>query len=444
SFYSDSTPDNEIKNEIRYIEILYKKGLFDRCAKILNGSLKQAYRTDNFMSVLELLRWKKNLINEGVYKGDEFANLEKAHLEEKEVTYKIRNLSNYRLLSYYARSLAKETNPNLAGEKMRKKLLNLLNNLLLKSEKKALSYPATVLYFHIKALVYESLSKNTEAFECRKKLIRVMENHPEKVKANIANYIISVYNVLGTCLSLNLFNELEYYIKKLRSIGKAYPAKISENDRLLIFMGSSIFELRMHINLGKFTESFKNLIEIKEGLDRFNKKIVKPDKLHIYYLLAYGYFGMGNINTALKWINKILNDKDVDQNGKLYVKSRIINLIIHYELGNIDLLDYLIKSTYRFLKKNKFGAQDEKIVMEFLKHLPDISSQDELLSLFSDFLKRLRIPRQHKLINDQEFNSVSRFEIQNSFTNSAEFDMVSWLESKISGRRFEDIIKAKN
>jgi tetratricopeptide (TPR) repeat protein len=110
-------------------------------------------------------------------------------------------------------------------------------------------------------------------------------------------------------------------------------------------MGSSIFELKMHISLGKFSKSYKNLTEIEAGLEHFNKKIVNDDKFHIYYLIAYGYFGVGEIEAALKWINKILNDKDVNQGSKLYLKSKIIILIIHYELGNVELLDYLIKST---------------------------------------------------------------------------------------------------
>ena len=443
SFYSASSPDNEIKNQVRHIEILYKKGLFESCSKILNGSLKLAYRTDNFMAILELLRWKKNLINEGVYKGNEFAILEKAHREEKEVISKISNLSNYRLISYHARSLAKGTNPNLTGENIRKELLNILNNPLFMSDKKALSFPATITYYHVLALVYESLSKNFEALECRKQLIRIMESHPETLKINITNYIVSVYNILGTCLNLKYFNELGYYIKKLRTIEKTSPGKVSKNDRLLIFMGSSIFELRMHISRGEFSESCKNLIEIEDGLEQFNKTIVKADKLQCFYLLGYGYFGVGKINEALKWINEILNDNDANQDSKLYIKSRIINLIIHYELGNFELLDYLIKSTYRFLKKNKFSGHDEKIVIEFLKRLPDISSQNQLLNLFTESLEQLKIPQQNNLINSLEFKPVSKFEIQNSFTNSAEFDLVSWLESKISGSRFEDMVKAK-
>src|SRR4030095_12060539 len=73
SFYSGSDTDNDIKNDIRYLEILYEKDLYENCAVILNRAFKQAYRINNFILLLELLKWKKNLINVGLYKGNQYA-----------------------------------------------------------------------------------------------------------------------------------------------------------------------------------------------------------------------------------------------------------------------------------------------------------------------------------------------------------------------------------
>jgi hypothetical protein len=109
--------------------------------------------------------------------------------------YKLRNLSGYRLLTYRAQSIAKGNRTNLSGEKARKEFLNILSSPLLKSEKRALSYPATITYYHVRALVYESLGKNVEALQSRKQLIGVMDSKPEKLKVTISNYIITIYTI---------------------------------------------------------------------------------------------------------------------------------------------------------------------------------------------------------------------------------------------------------
>ena len=443
SFYSMTSPDNEIKNEISYIEILYKKALFQSCAKILDRLLKKAYKRDNFLVILELLKWKKNLIHEGAFKGNDFLNLEKAYNEEQEIIAKIKNLSDYRMLSYRARSLLVGTNPHSSSGDIKKELIEILNHPLLSSEKQALSYPAIVTYFHILANIYDNLRKDYEAFECRKRLINVMEEHSDTFNKNIGNYIVSIYNIIGTCLTLKMYTELEYYIAKLRAQEKAYPGKISNNDRLLTYLGSSVYELRMRIGKGEFSLGVQNLIEIEKGLEEFDKKLIKDDELHFFYLIAYGYFGAGKFDTALIWINKILNDKDIDRNSKLYVKSKIFNLIIHFELENFDLLDYLIRSTYRFFEKNSHLGREEKITVRFLRRLSDDSGRAQLKTSFVEFLRLIKTAPRTSQVKSNESDPGLPLAGQTNFTNLVEFDLESWLESKISGKKFADIIKEK-
>jgi hypothetical protein len=390
------------------------------------------------------LKWKKNIIHEGAFKGNDFANLEKAYNEEQEIIAKIKNLSDYRMLSYRARSLLVGTHPHKSIHEKRRELQKILNNPLLKSEQRALSYPAAVTYFHILANIYDNLRKDYEAFECRKKMISMMEDHPEELQESLTNYVVSVYNILGSSLALRLHAELEHYIGKLRTIEKTYSKKISDSDRLFTSLGSSIYELRMRIGMGEFGMGIENLIEIERELKEFGKNLIKEDKLYFFYLIAYGYFGAGKYDDALVWINRILNDRDVDRNSNLYTKSKILNLIIHYELGNLDLLDYLIRSAHRFFNKHNFSGQEEKIVVQFLRRLPDISPGAQLTSFFEEFLNHLRSGPHTKLTKRRETGTAGSFEIQNNFTSIAEFDFESWLEGKISGKTFADVIKEKH
>ena len=442
SYYSDSVFEDNLRNEISYIEILYKKGLFKNCVRIINRALKKAYDTENFHIILEILRWKKNLINEGVYEGNEFENLNNTHIEETEILNKIKNLSDYRYLSYLARSLIKGTNLKIKKEDAKTELINILNNPLLLLEGNALSSAARINRLHIMAAVNESLDRNAESFEYRKKLLELMEVNIENSGGNVTNYIVSAYNMFSTCLNLRKFAELDFYIGKLGIIEKKYYKKISENDRMLIIMGSSIYKIRMYFIKGEFSKLIKCVNEIEQSLEMFADKIIKPDMFYFYFIISYSYFCTGKFKEAVSWSNKILNDNSADE--KLYIKTKILNMIIHFELGNYDLLDYLLKSAYRMLRKSRYNGFEEIIIMNFIKKLPGVATQTEIKDLFAETLEKLKSIQKFNFRDMHGKYQTEKFEIQNSFTDSAEIDIESWLESKVSGKSFEEVVKQKH
>ena len=56
--------------------------------------------------------------------------------------------------------------------------------------------------------------------------------------------------------------------------------------------------------------------------------------------------------------------------------ARILNLIIHYELGNTVLLDSLLRSTYRYLNKENRLSEIEKKFINFFKEATQPKSKN--------------------------------------------------------------------
>jgi hypothetical protein len=108
--------------------------------------------------------------------------------------------------------------------------------------------------------------------------------------------------------------------------------------------------------------------------------------------------------------------------------ARIFNLILHYELGNSDSLEYFVKSTYRFLLKRNRLYKVESIVLNYLRKNANLFSQREVIESF----KKLR----------EELVPLS----QDPFEKKAfeEFDLLSWLESKIEKKSFGEIVRSKS
>ena len=117
--------------------------------------------------------------------------------------------------------------------------------------------------------------------------------------------------------------------------------------------------------------------EIELGISRFQYKLNKEQTILFYYRISYIYFGSGLHKEALKWVNKILNDNEQILRQDIYSFARIFNLILHYELNNYDLLDYIIKSTSRYLSKTEKNYRSEQVFIKYLKSLSKIQNEKE-------------------------------------------------------------------
>ncbi len=144
-----------------------------------------------------------------------------------------------------------------------------------------------------------------------------------------------------------------------------------------------------------------------------------------YYKIASLYFGAGDYGTAIDYLNKIINWK-VDLRNDLQCYARLLHLIAHYELGNFQLLEYLIKSVYRFMAKMQNLSLVEEEMFKFLRNSFYLSA------------RKLK-PEFEKLLNTIKQFEKSKFETR-AF---AYLDIISWLESKVNDKPVYEIIREK-
>ena len=127
------------------------------------------------------------------------------------------------------------------------------------------------------------------------------------------------------------------------------------------------------------------------------------------------------------WINKILNDNEQTLRQDVYTFSKIFNLIIHYELGNNDLLEYTIKSTSRHLKKTNKDYLAQDSIIKFIKKLIKLDKKEDKLQHFINGKKELE-----NLFKDPNERIVQEY-----------FDFLAWYNSKIDNTPFPEAIKKK-
>ena len=179
--------------------------------------------------------------------------------------------------------------------------------------------------------------------------------------------------------------------------------------------------------LGEFTSGTRIVRGLESELNTFFPKLDKHTILIFYYKIACLYFGASNFRMAVKWLNKIINEKEIELREDIHSFARILRLISYFELGDEELIEYSIRSTYRYLRKKGSLERYSKLIIDFLKNSKHFDTQKKIISAFTELKKEME-----KLLS-------SRYE-KRAFLY---FDIISWLESRIENRAVEKIIKEK-
>ena len=129
----------------------------------------------------------------------------------------------------------------------------------------------------------------------------------------------------------------------------------------------------------------------------------------------------------MKWINKILNDTELDDSEDILSHTHILDLLAHLELKHNEFLAYSLKSTLRFLKSRNRLYAFEKVFLQFVSKRIKCTNNIDAEELWEELYKEL------SAIKDDSFEGLAM----------EYFDFISWAESKIKKTSFIEIVSGK-
>ncbi|MEO6695069.1 MAG: hypothetical protein ABIY50_08540 [Ignavibacteria bacterium] len=418
-FHSERTTSIQINALFNGAMILYKKGLYKEShVQIIKcKNLIRENKADEFLfSVLKLERYLISLINNP---GPGINFIENAK-ELEDAIMKMSNIKEYnelfgKFLIYYKLN-------QIIRSKSTDEKNSLLNSSYLKNENTALTTESQVLYNKFFYNYHLSLSNDEEIYEYSKRMIQIIEENAFHKNEFLNEYISVLSGYLTSLTFLGNYKEGGKAIAKLKEIDKA-SFYIEEIIYTIIYN----FETIKYIRTGNFKEGLKLIPSIEKKIDEFDEKN-KHLKFKFTYSSAYIYFGAGKYEKSIECLNKIFNENQNEIRQDLLTFAHMLNLICHFELNNKDYLFYVIKNTYRVLSKKKSLYKVETAVVNFLRKVPGIVNVKELMPHFIELKDDL-----NKIIRDPYEKIALDY-----------FDFISWLESKIDGREFAEVIKSKS
>ncbi len=418
-FHSEKSKLNELMDILRDVQILYDKSLYKQCRKLLDKAKKIAETYEKHAQILAVLDWEKTLARTSAYADTGEEELLAYYNDYKKTIEEISNINEYWRLATEVFLLRKKKG-EIRNKEDLKRFNQIIKHPLMKSESSALTFLSKTFYLNTKGLYYLTNKDFENLYTYCNKLVAHLESNKNLFKED--NYVSALYNLLLVEIELKRFDEALKTIGKLRSIESD-----SVTMQARIFVTSYDTELNLYLRTGEFDKGLKLVDSIEKGLAAYKDKINKESEVLFDYNIAYLYFGKKDPDNSLKWVNKIINNKELTVRDDIQCFARILNIIIHFELGNYDLIEYIIKSTRRYLSSKNTLNRFELTVLSHIRKLINTKTDKEKSVIYDDWKHEL------KSISG-DFLEIKALEY---------FDFISWIESKTGGRELAVVIRDK-
>ena len=410
----------ELNNHLIHIEILMGKGLYDSCEKIISIAKKKAEVNQKPLHLIQILQFEIFLVSRQKYENKTEQDLLKIFDQISKAKKDYDNVFQYnQIFSSISILTAKYGGQKVQGNP---ELKQIVENPLFQKEEHATSRESLRLFYSANYNYLNSQGKHKDAFKFAIKISDLLEKIPEMKNDPFSYHFNTLSAMVATQLYLGDYSGAEISLNKLKTL------KInSEFLKYRLFYLTSKYELFICVefNYGDGLTLVRK-IERMLSLEQGNNIANKIDRRIIYVQFITILVVFKKFEDASKYINKLLYE--VTLRSEMRTFAKIMNHIIHIELENKEYLESIVRSTYRYLKKENQYYEFEKIWITFIKN------------------KLISSGPKQKLIGDYLWLKDKIIEITNKASHGSiakYFEFIPWIDSKIENRPLIEIIKEK-
>jgi tetratricopeptide (TPR) repeat protein len=257
------------------------------------------------------------------------------------------------------------------------------------------------------------------------KWIDLFDADPFMITVETGHYIKGMHNLLNAHFDLRNFEKFQITLKKFETYASTPVANMHDNFRTHTSIYINGAKLNWYLMTGTFNDGLKELPKIEKDLEEYQLYVDHHRIMVFTYKFATLYFGSGDYDKSIDYLQKIIHG-NTEIRSDLQCYARVLHLMAHYELGNYELMESLTKSVYRFMAKMENLTVVEEEMFRFLRNSFAVS------------------PRQLKPELEKFLDKIKHLESNRYETRSfAYMDIISWTESKVSGKPMHEIIYNK-
>lgn len=416
--------DLQLHEQFDYAHILYKKGLFLQSLKILEKAKEMAKSNHKYNFLTQVISLEKRIETLHItrtmrHRAEELSEEAMEITTRNQMVARLSNLA-LQMYSWYTR------NGHARNEEDEKGVKEFLKKNLPEGiwEEKG---------FYERLYLYQSMGWYAFIrqdflmyYRYTKKWVDLFDAQPIMIRVETGHYIKGLHNLMNAHFDLRNFKEFEVTLQRFEEFAKTPRVQDHDNFRIQAFIYIAHAKINGHFMKGTFKEGLLLVPDIEQQLKKYALFIDTHRIMVMNYKIATLYFGSGDYDTSIDYLQKIIYDH-VDVGIDLQCYARLLHLMAHYELGNDSIIESLTKSVYRFMSKMKNFTVVEEEMFRFLKRSFNLTTRQ---------LK----PELEKFLQKIKHLEKNRFETR-AF---AYLDVISWVESKVYGKPMSVIIHDKN
>lgn len=415
---------SQIREQLDFASILYHKGLYKQSLRILdkakelsiaNEEKNLAYQVVELEKVIESQYITRSINN----RADELS------IQAKELSYLNVIASKLTNLSLQLYSIILKTG-YIKNEAEHIHIKQYFDNRLPKFEMHQVGFREK-LWLYKAYLWYSFLTQDfLNCYKYASKWVQLFYDHPKLINSNPVFFLKGNNYLLESLFFIRRKKRFEKILISFEERIQIAGFPKDQNIEALAFLYLNLHKLNLYFIDGSFEEGLDIIPKMENELKEYVNRIDEHHVMTFYYKFASMYFGSGNNEKCIYYLDKIISNKSLSMREDLLCFSRILNLFAHYEAGYDYHIETLLKSTYKFLLKMNDLQEVQKEMIKFIKNLQNIFPH-EIKKAFRDLHAKL------KTYEDDPYESRAFLYL----------DIISWLESNIQNKSIGDVIKDK-
>jgi hypothetical protein len=422
--HASHLPTLEIHESIDYAQILHHKGFYMQALKQLDKAKQMASKHESIVLQLEIAQLEKSIESQYITRSlptrAEQLTSETVLLENRlEMSVKFSNLSLQLYALYVKVGFVRNEKDYLFVTDFFKTRLPHYTFSKLGFEEKLHLYNAQVWHHYI-------TQDFLRCYRYASKWVDCFTQAPDAQEQYYEMYLKGLHYLQNSVFNLRNAKRLERVVGLLEAETRSSYILDQENTKLLRELYWITGKINTYYLTGSFADGVDFVDEVEDFIAKYEGQLDQHRIMVLYYKVACLYFGSGDYKMTIRYLNQVIQMKEVSLREDIQCFARILNLIAHFELNNDDLIQYQLKSFIRFLINmgDMHGVQRE--ILSFLRQPAFIDESARLRGfkiLHGKLVKLSQLPFEKRPF--------------------LYLDIISWLESRIQGRTVQAIIREK-
>jgi tetratricopeptide (TPR) repeat protein len=405
-----------IHSKLNQAEVLLEKKLFDIALFILDEAEFEAEKRQLYEIWAEIYRIKLNHYKEFALKKPVLEKKHQLIISAQKSFYHYRKLFSIVRCKHHQSAFTKdiENAPEFKA----------VHEVELLESDSDYNFHHKLFFYLSKGIVYYAKRDFDKSYIMVNELLKLWNKYPWMIDIRFGGYYNTLYN------KALIESNYKQYEKALESCDTLLTTlkELHRKNPFHYFMVCNL-KVSIYTTCGYFDKAVKMADVYSEARAQLPSSAHNPNSEQRYHFYqANIFFGVGDYKSANKHINEIINNA-IEYNNDITCLAQLMSLVIHYEMGNLELLNYRIKSVYRFISKKNCLQLTIAHVLEFLKKAIKADS----MRLNKELVLKLKEQIKEDIQKDPIESAVLDY-----------FDILSWLDSKIEQKPFMAILKAQS